>query len=76
MKQKLGDGMGWDGMEWDGAGTANTAGTFAGITSTVATGVLVDRFGSFQAVLRITAGIYFFGAAFWNLFATGERVFH
>ncbi|XP_065854345.1 probable anion transporter 3, chloroplastic [Euphorbia lathyris] len=56
-------------------GIANSAGTLAAIISTIGTGYFVERLGSFQAFLTLTAGLYFLSAIFWNLFATGERVF-
>ncbi|XVF08241.1 hypothetical protein REPUB_Repub06bG0209600 [Reevesia pubescens] len=56
-------------------GTANSAGTLAAIISTIGTGYFVLWLGSFQAFLTVTAGLYFITTIFWNLFATGERVF-
>ncbi|KAM7259531.1 hypothetical protein ACFE04_015272 [Oxalis oulophora] len=56
-------------------GIANSAGTLAAIISTIGTGYFVQWLGSFQAFLTVTAGLYFVTAAFWNLYATGERVF-
>ncbi|GMN47887.1 hypothetical protein TIFTF001_017064 [Ficus carica] len=57
-------------------GIANSAGTLAAIVSTVGTGYFVQWLGSFQAFLSVTAVLYFVTAIFWNLFATGERVFY
>ncbi|XP_038701283.1 probable anion transporter 3, chloroplastic isoform X2 [Tripterygium wilfordii] len=57
-------------------GIANSAGTLAAIISTIGTGYFVQWLGSFQAFLTVTAGLYFVSAMFWNLFATGERVFY
>ncbi|PKI43387.1 hypothetical protein CRG98_036144 [Punica granatum] len=56
-------------------GIANSAGTFAAIVSTIGTGYFVQWLGSFQAFLTLTAALYFITAVFWNLYATGERVF-
>lgn len=56
-------------------GIANSAGTLAAIISTIGTGYFVQWLGSFQAFLTVTAGLYFITTIFWNLFATGERVF-
>lgn len=56
-------------------GIANSAGTLAAIISTIGTGYFVQWLGSFQAFLSVTAGLYFITTIFWNLFATGERVF-
>ncbi|XWS55562.1 hypothetical protein CRYUN_Cryun09bG0010800 [Craigia yunnanensis] len=56
-------------------GIANSAGTLAAIISTIGTGYFVQWLGSFQAFLSVTAGLYFVTTIFWNLFATGERVF-
>ncbi|XP_022145493.1 probable anion transporter 3, chloroplastic isoform X2 [Momordica charantia] len=56
-------------------GISNSAGTLAAIMSTIGTGYFVQWLGSFQAFLTVTALIYFMAAIFWNVFATGERVF-
>lgn len=56
-------------------GISNSAGTLAAIISTVGTGFFVQWLGSFQAFLTLTACLYFITAIFWNLYATGERVF-
>lgn len=56
-------------------GISNSAGTLAAIVSTIGTGYFVQWLGSFQAFLTLTAGLYFITAIFWNLYATGERVF-
>ncbi|KAE8689741.1 putative anion transporter 3 [Hibiscus syriacus] len=56
-------------------GISNSAGTLAAIISTIGTGYFVQWLGSFQAFLSVTACLYFITAIFWNLFATGERVF-
>ncbi|KAM1038149.1 hypothetical protein ACFX13_033603 [Malus domestica] len=56
-------------------GITNSAGTVAAIISTIGTGYFVQWLGSFQAFLTVTAGLYFATTIFWNLFATGERVF-
>ncbi|KAG2690782.1 hypothetical protein I3760_09G205400 [Carya illinoinensis] len=56
-------------------GISNSAGTLAAIISTIGTGYFVQWLGSFQAFLTLTAMLYFLTAIFWNLFATGERVF-
>ncbi|KZV15247.1 putative anion transporter 3, chloroplastic [Dorcoceras hygrometricum] len=56
-------------------GISNSAGTLAAVTSTVGTGFFVQWLGSFQAFLTLTACLYFITAIFWNLYATGERVF-
>ncbi|KAG6437111.1 hypothetical protein SASPL_102021 [Salvia splendens] len=56
-------------------GISNSAGTLAAIISTIGTGYFVQWLGSFQAFLTLTACLYFATAIFWNLYATGERVF-
>ncbi|XP_028787407.1 probable anion transporter 3, chloroplastic [Neltuma alba] len=56
-------------------GISNSAGTLAAIISTIGTGYFVEWLGSFQAFLTVTAALYFVSTIFWNLFATGERVF-
>ncbi|KAK4744272.1 hypothetical protein SAY87_010584 [Trapa incisa] len=56
-------------------GIANSAGTFAAIISTIGTGYFVQWLGSFKAFLTVTAVLYLVTAVFWNLFATGERIF-
>ncbi|KVH94802.1 Major facilitator superfamily [Cynara cardunculus var. scolymus] len=56
-------------------GISNSAGTLAAIISTIGTGYFVQWLGSFQAFLTVTAGLYFVTAIFWNIYATGERVF-
>ncbi|KAK9069977.1 hypothetical protein SSX86_010375 [Deinandra increscens subsp. villosa] len=56
-------------------GISNSAGTLAAIVSTIGTGYFVQWLGSFQAFLTVTACLYFLTAIFWNIFATGERVF-
>lgn len=56
-------------------GISNSAGTLAAIVSTIGTGYFVQWLGSFQAFLTVTAALYFMTTIFWNLFATGERVF-
>ncbi|KAL5806975.1 hypothetical protein ACOSQ3_029856 [Xanthoceras sorbifolium] len=63
--------------EWAGFlhGLSNSAGTLAAIISTIGTGYFVQWLGSFQAFLTLTAGLYFVTAIFFNLCATGDRVF-
>ena len=56
-------------------GMANTAGSIAGIVGTYGAGWVLERTGSWNAVLLITAGVYAAGAAAWLAFSTGERVF-
>ncbi|KAH0638329.1 hypothetical protein KY290_038158 [Solanum tuberosum] len=56
-------------------GISNSAGTLAAIISTIGTGFFVQWLGSFQAFLTLTACLYFVTAIFWNVYATGERVF-
>lgn len=56
-------------------GVSNSAGTLAAIVSTIGTGYFVQWLGSFQAFLTVTAALYFVTAVFWNVYATGERVF-
>ncbi|XP_044510745.1 probable anion transporter 3, chloroplastic isoform X1 [Mangifera indica] len=56
-------------------GISNSAGTLAAIVSTIGTGYFVQWLGSFQAFLAVTAGLYFAATVFWNLYASGERVF-
>lgn len=60
---------------YDHAGIANSLGTLAAIISTIGTGYFVQWLGSFQAFLTVTACLYFVTTIFWNLYATGERVF-
>lgn len=57
-------------------GVSNTAGTFAAIISTVGTGYFIERLGSIQAFLTVTAVLYVISTVFWNMFASGERIFH
>ncbi|GER54409.1 phosphate transporter 4 [Striga asiatica] len=56
-------------------GISNSIGTLAAIISTIGTGFFVQWLGSFQAFLTLTACLYFATTIFWNLYATGERVF-
>ncbi|CAI5489344.1 unnamed protein product [Closterium sp. Naga37s-1] len=56
-------------------GLSNTAGTLAGITSTVATGFMVEQLGSFHAVLAVTAALYVLATVFWLAYATADVVF-
>ncbi|CAA3027367.1 probable anion transporter 3, chloroplastic [Olea europaea subsp. europaea] len=56
-------------------GISNSAGTLAAIISTIGTGFFVQWLGSFQAFLALTSCLYFIATVFWNLYATGERVF-
>ncbi|KAL6574627.1 putative anion transporter 3, chloroplastic [Orobanche minor] len=56
-------------------GISNSAGTLAAIISTIGTGFFVQWLGSFQTFLTLTACLYFATTIFWNLYATGERVF-
>ncbi|XP_077222838.1 phosphate transporter 4;2 [Tasmannia lanceolata] len=56
-------------------GITNSIGTLAAIISTIGTGYFVQWLGSFQAFLTVTAVLYFIAAIYWNLYATGERVF-
>ncbi|KAJ6849024.1 putative anion transporter 2, chloroplastic [Iris pallida] len=56
-------------------GITNSIGTVAAIISTIGAGYFVQWLGSFQAFLTLTALLYFSGAVFWNLYATGEQVF-
>ncbi|KAK4432308.1 putative anion transporter 3, chloroplastic [Sesamum alatum] len=56
-------------------GISNSAGTMAAIISTIGAGFFVHWLGSFQSFLSLTACLYFATTIFWNLYATGERVF-
>ncbi|XP_028064563.1 probable anion transporter 3, chloroplastic isoform X1 [Camellia sinensis] len=56
-------------------GISNSVGTLAAIVSTIGTGYFVQWLGSFQAFLSLTAALYFVTTIFWNLYATGDRVF-
>ncbi|RWR79434.1 putative anion transporter 3, chloroplastic [Cinnamomum micranthum f. kanehirae] len=56
-------------------GFANSVGSVAAIISTIGTGYFVQWLGSFQAFLTVTAVLYFITTIFWNVYATGERVF-
>jgi len=55
-------------------GISNTAGTIPGIIGVALTGVLVDQTGSYASAFYVTAGIYFFGLAFYLVFATGKKI--
>ncbi|OVA17682.1 Major facilitator superfamily [Macleaya cordata] len=57
-------------------GITNSIGTLAAIISTIGTGYFVQWLGSFQAFLTVTAALYFITTIFWNVYATGERVFY
>ncbi|XP_058109277.1 probable anion transporter 3, chloroplastic [Magnolia sinica] len=57
-------------------GITNSIGTGAAIISTIGTGYFVQWLGSFQAFLTVTAVLYFITTIFWNMYATGERVFY
>jgi len=54
---------------------SNTAGTFAAIIGTVGTGFFVEWMGSFKGFLTFTAVLYCISTVFWNLCATGDRIF-
>lgn len=56
-------------------GMANTVGTMGAIISTIGIGYFIQWLGSFQSFLTLTAGIYALTTLFWNIYATGERVF-
>ncbi|KAF5953665.1 hypothetical protein HYC85_006521 [Camellia sinensis] len=56
-------------------GISNSIATLAAIMSTIGTGYFVQWLGSFQAFLTVTAALYFAATIFWNLHATGDRVF-
>lgn len=56
-------------------GMSNTAGTLAAIVGTVGTGFFVEWMGSFQGFLTFTAVLYCISTVFWNLYATGDRIF-
>lgn len=56
-------------------GMSNTAGTFAAIIGTVGTGFFVEWMGSFKGFLTFTAVLYCISTVFWNLCATGDRIF-
>eukprot|EP00850_Spirogloea_muscicola_P013487 SM000091S24645 [mRNA] locus=s91:543760:547187:- [translate_table: standard] len=56
-------------------GISNTAGTAAGIMSTLSTGVLLGKLGSFQSVLTLMSSLYVLGTLIWLTFSTGELVF-
>jgi len=55
-------------------GISNTAGTIPGIIGVALTGVLVDQTGSYASAFYVTAGIYFFGLAFYLVFGTGKKI--
>ncbi|KAI3860606.1 hypothetical protein MKW98_017241 [Papaver atlanticum] len=57
-------------------GITNSVGRLAAIVSTIGTGYFVQWLGSFQAFLTVTAVLYFITTIFWNVYATGERVFY
>lgn len=54
-------------------GISNTFASLPGIIGVFVTGWLVDRTGSFAAPFLLTAGVSFFGAAFFLVFASGNR---
>jgi ACS family sodium-dependent inorganic phosphate cotransporter len=54
-------------------GLSNTVGTLPGIFGVFLTGWMVDRTGSFAAPFFITAGVSFFGALVFLVFASGNR---
>jgi|TARA_B110000977_G_scaffold49509_1_gene67227 hypothetical protein len=56
-------------------GAANTFGSLGGILGTYGAGVVLEATGSWNAVLRVTAGVYLTGAAVWLCFSSGEKVF-
>ncbi|KIY98369.1 putative anion transporter 2 [Monoraphidium neglectum] len=56
-------------------GLCNTFGSAAGILGVVSVGLVVERTGSFAPVFQITAAMYVFAVAVWNVLCTGERVF-
>eukprot|EP00850_Spirogloea_muscicola_P009453 SM000053S17410 [mRNA] locus=s53:212631:216025:+ [translate_table: standard] len=56
-------------------GISNTAGTAAGIMSTLSTGVILGKLGSFQSVLTLMSSLYIVGTLIWLTFSTGELVF-
>ncbi|KAL9257461.1 putative anion transporter 3, chloroplastic [Drosera capensis] len=56
-------------------GIANSIGTLAAISSTIGAGIFLQWLGSFQAFLTLTALLYFGSSIFYNLQATGDRVF-
>jgi len=55
-------------------GISNTAGTIPGIIGVALTGVLVDQTGSYAAAFYVTAGVYFFGLAFYLIYGTGKKI--
>ncbi len=55
-------------------GISNTAGTIPGIIGVALTGILVDQTGSYASAFYVTAGIYFFGLAFFLLFGSGKKI--
>jgi ACS family sodium-dependent inorganic phosphate cotransporter len=54
-------------------GISNTLATLPGIFGVYLTGWLVDRTGSFSTPFYLAAGISFFGAIFFLIFASGDR---
>ncbi|MBM4195237.1 MAG: ACS family MFS transporter [Gemmatimonadetes bacterium] len=54
-------------------GISNTMGTMPGIFGVAITGWLVDRTGSFTAPLLLTVAVSLAGAAFYAVFASGEK---
>ncbi|XP_068644316.1 probable anion transporter 3, chloroplastic isoform X1 [Aristolochia californica] len=56
-------------------GIANTAGTLAAIVGTIGAGFFVEKMGSFRGFIILTSCLYFVSALFWDMVATGERVY-
>lgn len=54
-------------------GITNTAGVLAGVLGTLVTGRILAA-GGWDAVWQIAVGMYLFGAAWFNVFAKGEKV--
>jgi ACS family sodium-dependent inorganic phosphate cotransporter len=55
-------------------GITNTAGQLPGIIGVAITGWLVDQTSSFDAPLKLSAAMAFFGALIWVVFARGEKL--
>ena len=55
-------------------GMSNTAGVFAGVLGSLATGYILQH-GSWSQVWDVAIALYLLGALVWNLFSTGEKIF-
>ncbi|KAM0901318.1 hypothetical protein ACQ4PT_020072 [Festuca glaucescens] len=54
-------------------GLSNTAGVFAGVFGTAATGYILQH-GSWDDVFKLSVTLYLIGTVIWNVFSTGEKI--